>query len=149
MSREQSQGSGLRSINSDNDDYFSNEGGKSESSSTNSNKGDFSNLELSTIKTISGGQDEDGSFLLDKPATKRDKEIFEMAEKLFALKSDSAYLSIYLFILYAFFYIIRYAGLDEFFSQMQNILSPLFDISHLRSAVVRNLAPIALYLEIL
>lgn len=39
--------------------------------------------------------------------------------------------------------------MEQFFSQMQNILSPLFDFNHFRSTLVRTLAPIALYLEIL
>lgn len=39
--------------------------------------------------------------------------------------------------------------MEEFFAQIQNILSPLFDFNHFRSTLVRNLAPIALYVEIL
>lgn len=85
---------------------------------------------VTEMSSMSGPDDE--ALLHSDIGGKKDKELFEMAEKFYGLRNDPAY-----------------AGQEEFFSQMQNVLSPLFDFNHFRNTVVRSLAPIALYLEIL
>jgi len=90
------------------------------------------NIFPSNVNVNSSGEDLGVSPLLEGKAGKRERELMEQAEKLYALKSDPAYV-----------------GYDAFFSQIQNILSPLFDLAHFKIVVVRSLAPIALYLEIL
>jgi len=68
--------------------------------------------------------------LLDKATQKRDKEIIEAVDKLLSLKSEPTF-----------------SGFEKYFLEVDNFLSPLCDLTHFKTILVQDLAPIAPYLQ--
>jgi len=64
--------------------------------------------------------------------TKRDRDILEGLDKLMGLKNNEHFAN---------------SSFDGFFAEIQNLMSPLFDFSHLKGVLTQQLAPIAPYLE--